>query len=214
MRVLTVNLLNGEASPDHLESVLQRFDPDVLLAQELAPNAGEVIERHFAHGVIKPALDYRGKALVAKDPIAVEEVDFPFRSILCGETENGIEVLNIHLANPVDGWRGRYPERRSQVNALDEMVLSQRTRIVAGDFNSTPSWPAYRMIRRRLDDTVADFARSTGARPQQTWGWRPGWPAMLRIDHVFATGLRATAVDTITVRGSDHKALIVDLEPV
>ena len=212
MRLLTVNLLNGEASPSHLEEVLRRCEPDVLAAQELAPNAGAVLERHFPHGVVKPVLDYRGKALVARMPIAVEEIDFPHRSILRGELEDGTEVLNVHLANPVDGWRGRIPERRDQVRALIDLLSTPRPRVVAGDFNSTPAWPAYRAIARRLDDTVADHARRNQLALKRTWGWRPGWPAMLRIDHVFAEGFCATAVDVLTITGSDHRAVVVDLD--
>ena len=214
MRVLTVNLLNGEASPDSLARVLEATDPDIMLAQELAPNAGSVIERHFAHGVVKPVMDYQGKAIVSKEPIHVEEVDFPFRSIMRGETEGGIEVINIHLANPIDGWRGRVPERRGQVQALEQLIEPPRTRIVAGDFNSSPAWPAYKRLRRSLDDAVADWAERTDQTPRRTWGWRPGWPTMLRIDHVFTNNLRATWVDVVNVKGTDHKAVVVDLEPV
>jgi endonuclease/exonuclease/phosphatase family metal-dependent hydrolase len=213
MRVMTVNLLNGEAAPDSLARVLEATDPDIMLAQELAPNAGAIIERHFSHGVVKPVLDYRGKALVSKAPISVDEVDFPFRSILRGETEDGLEVFNVHLANPIDGWRGRIPERRHQVHALEQMVTSRRRRVVAGDFNSSPAWPAYKRLCRILDDTVADWAARTGEAAGRTWGWRPGWPTMLRIDHVFANGYRATRVDVLDVRGTDHKAVVVDLEP-
>ncbi|MDH3500557.1 MAG: endonuclease/exonuclease/phosphatase family protein [Acidimicrobiia bacterium] len=209
---MTVNLLNGEASPQDLEHVLQHHDPDIMLAQELAPNAGEVIERHFPHGVVKPVCDYRGKAIVAKTPISVEEVEFPFRSIMRGVMDDGLEILNVHLANPVDSWRGRLLERRRQVQALEDLISTSQPHILAGDFNSTPAWPAYRRINRLIDDTVADFARTSGTSARRTWGWRPEWPVMLRIDHVFASGFRATAVDVVKVRGTDHRAVIVDLE--
>ncbi len=214
MRVMTINLLNGDASPSDFERSLARYEPDLLLAQELAPNSGEVIERHFSHGVVKPTLDYRGKAIAASFPIAVEELDFPYRSILRGHSSDlDLEVLAVHLANPIDGWRGRLPERRAQVRVLEGLISDPRRRIVGGDFNSTPAWLAYRRIVRHVDDTVADLAAAEGWRPRATWGWRPGWPAMLRIDHVFAHGYRATGADVVKVRGSDHKALIVDLTP-
>ncbi len=213
MRLLTVNLLNGEASPEDLERVLDAHDPDVILAQELAPNAGSVIERRFAYGAVKPNLDYSGKAIAARFPLAVEELDFPFRTILRGETPDGVEILNVHLANPIDGWRGRIPERRAQVRALEVILSRPRRRVVAGDFNSTHNWPAYRRIVRLVEDTVAERARADGRPLPRTWGWRPGWPAMLRIDHVFALGFRAAAVDIAEVQGTDHRAVIVDLEP-
>jgi endonuclease/exonuclease/phosphatase (EEP) superfamily protein YafD len=37
---------------------------------------------------------------------------------------------------------------------------------------------------------------------------------MLRIDHVFGTGIRATEVEVHRIKGSDHAAIVADLEVV
>ena len=83
--------------------------------------------------------------------------------------------------------------------------------VVAGDFNATPAWPAYRQVTSRLDDLVLDHKASLGAKPERTWAWRPGWPRMLRIDHVFGSGVTVFDCLVAPVAGSDHHAVVVDL---
>lgn len=215
MRVFTVNLLNGEADPRDLDRALAATNPDVVAAQEIAPNAAVVLEQRFSHGVVKPGTDFRGKALVANFPISVEEVPFTFRPILRGRTthlDGDLEFLNVHMANPIDGRRGRLPERKGQVRDLLDLIEEPGRRVVAGDFNSSPAWPAYRVINGRVRDVVAEWGRANQTRIPRTWGWRPGWPKMLRIDHVFAEGLHATNVQVIDIAGTDHRAVCVDLE--
>jgi endonuclease/exonuclease/phosphatase (EEP) superfamily protein YafD len=86
--------------------------------------------------------------------------------------------------------------------------------VVAGDFNATPIWPVYRKVVSRLEDLVAQHAERTGSGAEPTWGWRPGWPRMLRIDHVFGRGVKADEVRVVPIVGSDHAAVVVDLRLV
>ena len=60
--------------------------------------------------------------------------------------------------------------------------------VLAGDMNASPAWPVYRSLAERWDDLVARWAEQSGNRLMPTWAWRPGWPRMLRIDHVFGRG--------------------------
>ena len=83
--------------------------------------------------------------------------------------------------------------------------------VVAGDFNSSPAWPAYRKVATRLTDLVDEWAVAEGREPEPTWGWHVGWPRLLRIDHLFGSGLRATEVSVVPIAGSDHAAVIADL---
>jgi endonuclease/exonuclease/phosphatase (EEP) superfamily protein YafD len=85
-------------------------------------------------------------------------------------------------------------------------------RVVCGDLNATPVWPAYRRLAERLRDVVHHHAASAGARAPRTWGPWHGAPRLLRIDHVFATGGRVLDLQTVPVEGSDHSALVVDFE--
>jgi endonuclease/exonuclease/phosphatase (EEP) superfamily protein YafD len=107
--------------------------------------------------------------------------------------------------------------RREQLAALfawADANVGAGSFVLAGDMNASPAWPVYRRLAERWEDLVLDQAREAQTSPAPTWAWRPGWPRMLRIDHVFGRGVRAVATRVEPVRGSDHAALVVDLEPI
>lgn len=215
LRVMTTNLLNGEGDPDALGALLDEFKPDIVGVQELSANQSTVLESFYPHGVARPRDDNEGNALLAARPIDVEVLTLAYRTALRGTVDDegvAVDVISMHLANPIDGWRGKLPERRRQLAGLEPILAEPGPRIVMGDMNSTPAWPAYRRLRAHLDDPIADLAAAEDRRPRRTWGYRPGWPAMLRIDHVLTRGFRARGVEVRKLVGSDHRAVIVDLE--
>ena len=83
---------------------------------------------------------------------------------------------------------------------------------MAGDMNATPRWPLYRRLNQRWDDLVLMAGDGSANKPAQTWGWRPGWPRLLRIDHVFGSGVEPVGTTVERLEGSDHVALVVDLQ--
>ena len=62
LRVLSANLYNGRADPASLARLLDEMRPDVVAAQELAPNAAEVRADLLPHALDTPALDHTGSA--------------------------------------------------------------------------------------------------------------------------------------------------------
>src|SRR5690606_39389020 len=209
LRVLTANLYNGGADPSAFGQLLDRVDPDVVAAQELSSELADVIGARFDHGLLAPSDDYKGMGLVSRSPLAVERVSLPHRDAFVGPT--GVTVWCVHPANPT----ARSPAiraRRAQVRGIaDRLASTSGPTLLVGDLNATPSWPAYRRLRQHLDDGVADWARRNGRRPNRTWGLRPWWPAVLRIDHALVRDLAVLDTFTIRVPGSDHRALVVDV---
>jgi endonuclease/exonuclease/phosphatase family metal-dependent hydrolase len=84
-------------------------------------------------------------------------------------------------------------------------------RVVVGDLNATPLWPAYRELARHVPDAVATHARRRGARAARTWGPWPGAPRLLRIDHVLARGIAVLHAETVELPGSDHHGVLVEV---
>lgn len=209
-RVLTANLFNGRAQTSGLDRILGEIEPDIVAGQEVGPNAAEVLGDRFPHGLIRPSLDYTGMALVARQPIEVRRQPLPHRDALVGA--GPVTVWSVHLANPVDmppPWKAR----KEQVHALKAHVeASTGPLLLVGDLNSTPIWPAYRRLTESLRDGVADWAAAAGTRARATWGYQPWLPAMLRIDHALVRGVAVRNSFTVRVPGSDHRALVVDLE--
>ncbi len=217
LRVLTCNLYNGNADPQALADVLASTTPDVVAAQELAPNAATVLGDALPHGRLEPALDSTGTGLALRYPGSVESFPMAQRDGMTTVLDPGawpslhspLEIVTVHLANPLDRpLRQTRRIRRSQVASIvGHVARMTQPLIVLGDLNATPVWPVYRQLTRVMRDGVHD----TGA-VQRTWGPRWWWPRLLRIDHVLVRGgVRVLRAETISLRGADHSALLVDV---
>lgn len=218
LRILTANLYNGIADADAFGAILDESHPDVVAAQELGPSAAAVIAKRMPHGLLLPALDHSGMALASSQPIDVHRHSLPHRDGLVGSLALGdypLTIWSVHLANPLDLPPSRN-QRGAQVDALAAALAAGKANgermLLVGDLNATPLWPAYRRLSRHLKDGVADWAERTGTRPSATWAYRSGMRPLLRIDHAFVHGVIVKSVSTLLVPGSDHRALIVDVE--
>lgn len=218
VRVLTANLYTGRAIVSSLAAVLEREQPDVVVCQEVGTDAAGLLERRFPHGVVVGDDDnHFGRAMVSDRPIEVDEVPMAHRPGLRSRLEIdgvGVELVGVHLANPVTGI-GAVRDRGRQVDAVLNHVDERGTpAVVVGDMNATPVWPAYRRLRTRFRDGVADARRQAGGAAERTWSVRPGWPAMLRIDHILTAGVRLDDVVVHRIDGSDHCAVAATVRSV
>lgn len=178
----------------------------------------EALRGRYPHGVVEGDDDrYSGQALLSTVPLDVRSLELPHRSGLRARVEIGgveTELMLAHLSNPLDGLSG-FRNRRGQVSEiLAHLDRVGTPAVLTGDLNATPIWPAYRRLRRRLRDGVLDAARADGRLPDRTWAPRPGWPPMLRIDHILTAGMRLEDVQTHRVVGSDHLGLSARITPV
>jgi endonuclease/exonuclease/phosphatase (EEP) superfamily protein YafD len=145
------------------------------------------------------------------------EIPMPWRAGLWARLQprsGSLLVGNIHARNPiVFPWWRSVRLRGAQLEALFSWADDQAGGpfVLAGDLNASPAWPFYRRLAERWEDIVARSAADSQTGPIPTWAWRPGWPRLLRIDHVFGTGVRAVATQVVPIRGSDHAAVVVDL---
>ncbi len=212
---MTVNLLNGGADPAALERLLSHVRPDVVVAQEVGTNVAAVLQAYAPHGQLVPSEDNRGRALLSIHPIECRRLALPWRDGTLARVRfdgHEVTIVGVHLANPIDGIKA-VPTRRAQLRELEPVIASADRCVLAGDLNATPLWPAYRRLVSHLDDPIADWARSRGERLHRTWGPRPGWPALLRIDHVLGRGVRVVDHRVHPVEGSDHRAVEVTIVP-
>jgi endonuclease/exonuclease/phosphatase family metal-dependent hydrolase len=222
LRLLTANLYNGAADPSALVELVRAHAPDVVAVQELGPEQAEALSSVLPHGVLEPATDFTGMGIALRAPAALRRVPLAYRDARVALLEPSawpglaepLEIVNVHFAAPTARPLWRQPGvRRRQLRGLLAHLDSapDRACAVAGDFNATPLWPAYRRLRTRFDDAVAGAARRVGRRPGRTWGPWSGSMRLLRIDHVLVQGLVATETRVLHLRGSDHSALVADL---
>lgn len=119
-----------------------------------------------------------------------------------------VEVVNIHLANPIGWpwWRSVTMRHRQVAQLLTHLAGRTDRQVVVGDINATPAWPAYRRIAHVLDDAAGVTATAV-----PTWRPKGRGPLLLRIDHVFVSGLVPIRTTTVGVPGADHVALVAEL---
>lgn len=219
LRLMTANLLHERCDADEFDALLERVSPDVVVAQELGPDGAEILSDRYPHHYLQPAREFTGRGVASVFQAEFGDIAMPVRSSSWALINIGgqlVRLVGMHLGNPIvfPWWRSA-KERSLQLKALyawtdsadDDVPL-----IVAGDMNASPAWPAYRSLASRWDDLVAGAADTTDFDPEPTWSWRPGWPRLLRIDHVFGMGVVATSCLVEPVVGSDHHAVVVDLE--
>lgn len=216
-RLTTVNLLHERSDAADFARVLDDLDPDVVVAQELGPHCAEVLSAKYPHHRLRPTLGFLGRGVASRFEGDFGEIDMSMRPGTWARLaigDRGILVGGVHLYNPINfPWWQSVRERGRQLDGLFEWLdeAAGTPVVVAGDFNASPAWPAYKRVAERLTDLVAELAERRERTAEPTWGWRPGWPRMLRIDHVFGHGVEAEEVRIDTVEGTDHAAVTVDL---
>lgn len=218
LRLMTSNLLHDRCDVDHFAEVIADLRPDVVVTQELGVGCTDVLTDFYPNHRLHPAAGFRGRGIATRLDAAFDDIAMPGRDGTSATIDLGhtsVRVAGLHLLNPIQyPWWTMVRTRRGQIESLFRWIddgPAQVPVLVAGDFNASPRWPAYRQVTSRLDDLVADWADRVGRRPERTWGWRPGWPKLLRIDHIFGRGLRADSVQVVGIRGSDHAAVVADL---
>lgn len=218
MRLLTANLYTGRASVSSFVEALETERPDVVVCQEVGTDAAEMLRARYSHGFATgDDHTHSGRAMVSNFPIEVTSLDMAHRPGLRTRIELdgvGVELVGIHLANPVMGPAAVADRRRQTRSVIEHLDTVGTPAIVVGDMNATPLWPAYRRLRTRLRDGVADAERRRSKRPGRTWAPRPEWQPMLRIDHILTAGVRIDEVAVRRIEGSDHRAVAANVTRV
>lgn len=215
-RLMSGNLLTERSDIAHFSRVVADFDPDVVVTQELGAGAADVLASIYRNHSLHPSSDVAGRGIATRFDCEFADIAMPGRHGTAATLSVGgekVRLAGIHLLNPIDfPWWATAKLRGRQVDALLRWVeAGAGPVVVAGDFNASPAWPAYRRVASRLTDLIDEAASSAGEPARATWGWRPGWPRMLRIDHVFGSGVHVVDNLLVPIDGSDHAAIVVDI---
>jgi len=222
VRLMTANLLKGGATAQSLYDLLTQIKPDILAVQELTAAVAPVLRDEFPHHQLTIDPERPGVGMAARRPVSWEELPMPHRSGMVATLQPGdwpeftgpVEVLAVHLTNPIGGlpWTTTQA-RRGQVVAIERRLETSAVarRVLYGDLNATPMWPAYRRLVRHYQDGIGEAAAHQKRRPTRTWAPLRKGPRLLRIDHVLVSGLRVISAQTVHLAGSDHLAVVADL---
>ena len=219
VRVMSVNLCLGNAIAASLvESALE--NADVVAVQELTPEglvrlsaAGmdaafpyrHVHPRAGAHGIglwSKFALSQARTIAAPRMPFAAAKIEVP------GAHADPLLVV-IHVTNPwhIDGWAADIRRLSNTLRDAEDWSDGAAV-IVAGDFNSTLDMRPFRDVLRLGYRDAADQA---GAGFTLTFPGSMPVPPLAAIDHILVRRCTALTARTLTVPGSDHRALVATM---
>lgn len=213
MRVVTLNLWEGNERMEDVAKFLTEADADAVVLQEVTREHGTALRQ--ALGSLYPfALGETRLVILSKHPILAEgRIDRPgyppWISLMLRWTRldvNGtiFELAGVHLTRPY------YVELQEQ--DIEDLIQFAQSRgvplVVAGDFNMSP-WT----------ERLARFTEQTGLKRYNTlhltWPMRRGNVPLLplvAIDNVFASPHFAKiATMGAPWLGSDHRLIVVDI---
>lgn len=219
LTVMTSNLRFGTGDADTVVRTAADRKVDVLVLEEVTPIELAALDRAGLADLLpnrsgRPYTTASGTMvfsrwrLTAPSPVLVTNggvaVDVgapkPFR------------LLAVHTAQPVTSAASWHHDLL-EVEVRAAAAVDHGPTLVVGDFNATRDHLRFRSI---LGVGLRDAAEQANS------GWQPTWPTgsrawylrpLIAIDHVLVSPQFA-AVDTHTVdvQGTDHRALVVDLE--
>jgi endonuclease/exonuclease/phosphatase family metal-dependent hydrolase len=215
---MTANLRFGEADTSRVVEVAVADDVDVLVLQEVTPRALSGLES----AGLGQAFEHRAGASAAGPAGTMVFSRYPLRGVHRLATRFGgyamelrtpagrVHLLAVHPRPPlgdVSGWRTDQGVVRHAARATSERTL------VVGDLNATMDHVPMRSL---VGIGFADAATQANSQ------WQPTWPAsgqvsrfglsvpsLVAIDHVLlSSGMRALRTESVTVPGTDHRALV------
>lgn len=216
LRVVTANLLSGNAALPAAFTSLRRLEADVLVLVELRPASLAALRRHalwtdLPHSTVDgvpqdveilsrlPLQDVERSRAVPRlpQPRAVVEV-----------AGTAVRLRGAHPLPPLGGYERA--GRRSLTALVDEVRREELPLVVAGDLNGDRHLPLFDDL---LDAGLRDAAEERGRGLSRTWPQR--WP-VLALDHVLVRdGPQARLVvlhqQEASLPGSDHLAVVADL---
>jgi endonuclease/exonuclease/phosphatase (EEP) superfamily protein YafD len=108
--------------------------------------------------------------------------------------------------DPIQGWRDDIARLG---RALRDIAARTDGPIIAGaDLNATSDMREFRAL---LTGGYRDGAEQAGAGRTRTHPADIAVPPVFALDHILTRDCTATAVRTLSVAGSDHRALAVDV---
>ncbi|WP_433193576.1 endonuclease/exonuclease/phosphatase family protein [Nocardia sp. CA-107356] len=214
--VMQSNLLFGEADADAVVRAVRDNRVEVLTVDELTPQvvrrlAGAGIEELLPHQFLQAGGGGGGTGIYSRYPLRdTEKYDGFVLNNLSATVEHpqrgAVTVFAFHPIPPtVD-----FPGWSSELGRIREILDAQRgPAIVGADFNATRDHSAFRDLLRGRFVAAADEA---GAGPLLTFPADYRWGPVIGIDHILVADGTAADVRSLTIPGSDHRAIVARVQ--
>ena len=207
VRVISANIYEGMADPDHLVRLAQA-QADVIAFQELTPREVDRLSRAgldatFPYRWLDARDASRGVGMWSRFPIEEPRriSGYTFAFLTARIRVPGVSadptVVVAHLAgpwpNPIDDWRRDLDRLRVTLSEVGEQAGTDCV-IVVGDLNSTTDMRPFRALLR---NGYRDAAEQSGAGLARTFPANSRLPPLIAIDHVLTRNCTATSLRTL-----------------
>lgn len=224
LRVLSSNLRYGQADAQSFVELANR-DADVITTAELTPEAVNRfsqagIDDKFPYSLLKPESGGRGIGLWSRYPITPvtaqrrRAIKMPAARIRVPGVQYDPLIASVHIMSPVagdqntvDDWRYGMAGAKAQLDNFAKDAGPAAV-IVGGDYNATPDM---RQFRDLLTNGYLDAVQQTGSGFAPTFRADVAIPPLITIDHILTRNAAARTIKTITISGSDHRALLATI---
>ena len=214
VRVMSVNMLFGQADASAIVKAVRDNQVDVLSLQELTTQAVVALDRAglrtlLPNRVFQAETTALGSGIASRYPVTAKTLTPPATMRQPGALvdlpgRQDIEVVAVHTMPPVVT---RGPETwQRELAGLPDRDLNGVPRVLAGDFNATLDHVG---LRRLLLNGYVDAADETGAGLTPTWPSGTYWPPPVTIDHVLVDNrCPVDTYDVLDIPGTDHRAVV------
>ena len=215
--VMTANLKLGAADPHAVVAAVRARHVGVLMLEEVTPTEAAALQQvgldsvlPHSYGAFRP--EAAGTGIWSRFPLTHTEVhnDLGFALVTARCTIDGrsVGLVALHANGPSPSIQ--FPKWQYDLGVMPRILqrLPDRDALVGGDFNSTLDTVQFRAV---LGHRFADAAEQAGAGFTPTWPADQWFPPQIAIDHVLTRGGVATSADSVTIAGSDHRALVVSV---
>jgi endonuclease/exonuclease/phosphatase (EEP) superfamily protein YafD len=221
VRLMSANLYEGMADPDHLVKTA-REHTDVVAFQELTPQEADQLSRAgldatFPYRWLEARDGSGGVGMWSRFPIEkprrIGGYTFAFLTARIQVPGVAIHptVVVAHVAGPwpqpIDDWRRDLDRLPGTLSEVGEQAGAGSV-IVAADLNSTTDTRPFRAL---LGNGYQDAAEQSGAGIKPTFPADSRLPPVFAIDHILTRHCAATSLHTLKIPGSDHRGLVATI---
>lgn len=219
LRVVSANVMFDNPQHTALLTELRSLDADVIFLQEVTPDwwgairAGGLLRTH-PHFIEAARGGADGMALLSRLPFASKRLlhvgrrPVPTATVRVGRVP--VHLVDVHVVAPVE----TFGQNRDQQLGINRIVHDiPKPRIVAGDYNATPT---NRWYQELLDLGFHEVHEAVGDPFATTWPNGARRVPPIRLDHVFVDDppVVPLAVRQGAGTGSDHRPVIVNFAVV
>lgn len=214
--VLQSNILFGLADPVAVVTTVRDNDVDVLTVEELTDDsivrlreAG--LEQRLPYFYTEPAQSGGGgTGIYSRYPLRdTKKYDgFTMSNISATMQHPQRGPMTVFAFHPIPPNLD-FAAWSSEMGKIDEILAATSAPAVVGaDFNATHDHSAYRAL---LDGAFASAADQTGDGVLLTFPADRRWGPVIGIDHILVAGGVAERIRTLTIPGSDHRAVLATI---